>query len=221
MRAIVFDLSMVKYALEKALGRLTPRAFYGPGSCLSLREVRAPALRGPDWARVQVELAGVCGSDLALITLHSSPALSPFNSFPSVMGHEIYGRVVEAGRQSGVREGDRVVVEPLLGCAVRGFDPPCERCARGEHGLCSRMTEGELGAGMMIGFCAALPGGWSETVVAHRTQLIRVPDPVSDEAAVLLEPTERQHHRSVILRVWPGAVVLLRVWLSSAWWCRG
>jgi threonine dehydrogenase-like Zn-dependent dehydrogenase len=105
-----------------------------------------------------------------------------------VLGHEIYGRVLEAGRDAGVREGDRVVVEPLLSCAARGFAPACERCARGEPGLCVRVTEGALGAGAMIGFCAALPGGWSETIVAHRSQLVRVPDAVSDEAAVLLEP---------------------------------
>ena len=203
MRAIVFDLRLAKLALAKGLGRFLPQLYYGPGSCLGLREVAPPSLPGPDWAAIQVEMAGVCGSDLALITLHSSPALSPFNSFPAVLGHEIYGRVAAAGARSGVREGDRVAIDPLLGCAVRGFQPPCAACARGEAGLCARMTDGALGAGMMLGFCKALPGGWSERLVAHKTQLVPVPNAISDEAAVLLEPLSVGLH--AVLRRTPRA----------------
>ena len=41
---------------------------------------------------------------------------------------------------------------------------------------------------MLIGYCADLPGGWSDAMVVHRSQLHAVPDAVSDEAAVLVEP---------------------------------
>jgi threonine dehydrogenase-like Zn-dependent dehydrogenase len=40
----------------------------------------------------------------------------------------------------------------------------------------------------MTGFCATTGGSWSSTFVAHRSQLVRVPDRVSDENALLVEP---------------------------------
>jgi len=209
VRAVVFDLSIPKFALAKGLGRWAPGLYYGPVSCLKLREVAPPTLRGPAWARIQVDLAGVCGSDLALITFHYSTALEPFNSFPSVLGHEIFGRVVEAGPEAGVKEGDRVAIEPLLGCAVRGFDPPCARCAAGEPGLCGRVTDGDIGPGVMLGFCASLPGGWSETVVAHRSQLVKVPAAVPDQAAVMIEPLSVGVHAALKRPARAGEKVLV------------
>jgi threonine dehydrogenase-like Zn-dependent dehydrogenase len=41
---------------------------------------------------------------------------------------------------------------------------------------------------MLIGTTRGLGGSWGERFVAHRSQLLRVPDGVSDEAAVLVEP---------------------------------
>ena len=85
----------------------------------------------------------------------------PFISFPLTPGHEIVGRVVEAGaRVSGIEQGQRVVVMPLISCQMRGVEP-CESCARGEPGVCTKTTDGDFSAGMMAGFCRDLPGGWS------------------------------------------------------------
>jgi threonine dehydrogenase-like Zn-dependent dehydrogenase len=196
MQAVVFDLSLAKYALAKAAGRRFPGLHYGRGSCLSLREVPAPQLRGPDWARLSVERAGVCGTDLATIFFKLSPAMSPFSSMPFVLGHEIFGRLDQVGdgaRAAGFREGDRVVVNPYLGCAVRGV-PPCPACARGRlctchlAGTATSGDSGPLAPGAVIGYHRDLPGGWSEQVVAHTSQLVRVPDAVPDARAVLIEP---------------------------------
>jgi L-iditol 2-dehydrogenase len=49
MRALVFDLSLVKYGLAKAFGKRLPSLYYGRPSCLQLREVPEPSLRGPEW----------------------------------------------------------------------------------------------------------------------------------------------------------------------------
>src|SRR5438270_785481 len=92
MRGIVFDISLARYALAKALGKQLPSLYWGPLSCLSLREVAEPPLRGPAWAKIAVDAAGFCGSDLATVLLKMSPALTPFSSFPAVLGHEIFGR---------------------------------------------------------------------------------------------------------------------------------
>ncbi|HEX6837998.1 MAG TPA: alcohol dehydrogenase catalytic domain-containing protein, partial [Polyangia bacterium] len=185
--------SIPRYALAKALGKQIPSLYWGPLSCLSLREVPEPALRGPAWAKIAVEAAGFCGSDLSTVLLKMSPALTPFSSFPAVLGHEIFGRLVEVGgeaRAAGFREGDRVAVNPAFGCRVRGIDPPCPACATGHPATCHRAGEsaGGLAPGFTIGYHRDLPGGFSERVVAHVTQLHRVPDGVPDARAVLTEP---------------------------------
>jgi threonine dehydrogenase-like Zn-dependent dehydrogenase len=193
MRAVVFDLSLVKYGLAKAFGKRVPSLYYGRPSCMQLREVPEPSLRGPDWAKVRVESCGFCGSDLSLILFKFSPQMSPFSSMPCVLGHEIYGRLVEVGagaRQDGFREGDRVVVNPAFGCRVRGLQPLCPACESGHPATCHRAgaPSGGLAPGYSLGYHRDLPGGFSESLIAHRSQLVRVPDGVPSARAVLAEP---------------------------------
>ena len=62
---------------------------------------------------------------------------------------------------------------------------PCRRCAAGQARFCERATEGAISAGLLIGYCADLPGGWSDAMAVHRSQLHPIPDALTDEAAVL------------------------------------
>jgi threonine dehydrogenase-like Zn-dependent dehydrogenase len=192
VQALVFDLSLPRYALARAFGKRVPQLHYGRLSCLSLRDVPTPTLRGPDWARLRVARAGVCGSDIATLLFKMSPSMTPFSSTPCVLGHEIFGhldQVGDAARADGLREGDRVVINPFFGCAVRGLAPPCPSCARGEICTCHRAGDGStLAPGVCIGYHRDLPGGFGEHVIAHRTQIVKVPDAVPDARAVLLEP---------------------------------
>jgi len=121
----------------------------------------------------------VCGTDLGLLTGHASSILSPFASFPAVLGHEVVGLVEETG--------ERVVVDPVISCVMRGLDP-CRWCAAGAPGHCERANDGDLSPGLLVGYCADLPGGWSTGMIAHRSQLHPVPEQLPDEAAVLVEP---------------------------------
>jgi threonine dehydrogenase-like Zn-dependent dehydrogenase len=81
------------------------------------------------------------------------------------------------------------VLEPVLGCATRGIEPPCGACARGDLGNCERIAFGDLEPGLQTGFCCDTGGGWSTQMVAHTSQLHAVPDEMTDEAAVMVEPT--------------------------------
>ncbi len=187
MRGVVFDLSLTRYAAAKALGKWVPALYHGAPSCLRLADdVPEPRKPGPGWHALAPVLTGFCGSDLAVIFLKYSPAMSPFSSSPSVLGHEILGRLLEPA--GALREGDRVVVDPVLHCALRGVDPVCPSCARGDTGTCESFARGHLAPGMSIGFHRDLPGGFGEKVVAHESQLFRVPDSVPDGLAVLVEP---------------------------------
>src|SRR5262245_62005379 len=166
VRALVFDLSLVKYGLAKAFGKRFPSLYYGKPSCLQLREVPEPKLRGPAWAKVAVESTGFCGSDLSTILLKYSPALSPFSSMPCVLGHEIFGRLAEVGanaRADGWKEGDRVALNPSFGCLVRGISPLCSACAVGHPATCLNAggSDGGLAPGFSLGFHRDLPGGIS------------------------------------------------------------
>jgi threonine dehydrogenase-like Zn-dependent dehydrogenase len=56
---------------------------------------------------------------------------------------------------------------------------------------------GHLAPGLQIGYCADTGGGWSSALVAHETQLHAVPDSLSDEAAVMIEPTACAVHAAL------------------------
>ena len=146
---------------------------------LHLGDVPEPELPARDWIRVLPTLSGICGSDLAAIGGHASLYLDPLTSYPFVPGHEVVGTL---------DDGTRVVVEPALGCRVRGIEPLCPRCAEGRPGLCYNVTEGPIEVGLQTGYCAGTGGGWGEVLVAHPSQIHQVPEALSDDAAVLIEP---------------------------------
>ncbi|HEX3220227.1 MAG TPA: zinc-binding dehydrogenase [Candidatus Limnocylindria bacterium] len=174
-----FAASALNERALRLLGPRLPRLAGGWMPWLSLARYAPPPLPGSDWVRVRPLLAGVCGTDLGLLTGHASSILSPFASFPAVLGHEVVGVVEDSGQ--------RVVVDPIISCTVRGLDP-CRWCAAGLPAHCERSAGGDLAPGLLIGYCADLPGGWSTGMIAHRSQLHVVPEGLSDEAAVLVEP---------------------------------
>lgn len=191
MKALQFNVTTGRFVVAKILGGIFgSRVFYaGPAKTLQLADIAEPALPSPDWAKIQTRYCGFCGSDLNLIRLHDSPTASPFTSFPCVMGHEITGRITETGLH--VREltpGDRVVMVPALGCETRGISPLCPSCRAGRTSNCENFAEGSLPPGMFTGINRAINGGFAPLVVAHKSQMFRVPDGVSDMAAVMTEP---------------------------------
>jgi threonine dehydrogenase-like Zn-dependent dehydrogenase len=102
-------------------------------------------------------------------------------SYPFTPGHEVVADVAGSNR--------RVVLVPVLSCVTRGISPLCPACAAGRINLCERIAFGHLSPGLQSGFCTDTGGGWSNEMVAHPSQLVDVPAELSDEAAVLIEPT--------------------------------
>ncbi len=230
MLALQIVESVPRYVLAKAIGRFRPEAYWDGTGLLQLRDVPEPALPTPEWVRVATRLSGICGSDLGVITLHASPTTSPLVSFPFTLGHEIVGEVAELGAAvDEFRVGQRVVVNPLLGCLARGFRDLCTECARGMPNRCLRFREGTVAPGIMIGFCRDTGGGWSARFVAHRSQLVPVPDALSDEEAVLAEPfgvalhavlQNRPADDATVLVLGAGIIGLLTVAALRAVGCR-
>ena len=189
MIAIQFRKSIPRYLALRAVGRRLPGQYTGLLGMVSARDLPEPSLPTPKWVRVRPNLSGICGSDLATICAKGTPYFSPLTSTPFVLGHEVVGRVTEVG--AGARRfsvGDRVVIQPALGCLVRGIEKVCDACAVGQLALCRNVTRGDISAGIQTGFCRDTGGAWSESLVAHESQLYLVPDSIDDTAAVLTEP---------------------------------
>lgn len=207
MKALVFSRKPARYAAAMVAGALRPGrgARVGP---LSLRDIDPPEPPSADWVRMRPRLAGICGSDLATIDGKSSRYFEPIVSFPFVPGHEVVGEL---------DDGSRVALVPVLTCVTRGIDPVCHMCRDDRINLCERIAYGHLEPGLQSGFCESTGGGWSTAMLAHPSQLVPVPDDLTDEAAVLIEPmacavhASDQTHGSQIAVIGAGALGLLTI----------
>lgn len=226
MRAVVADLTTPRYLLTAAAQKVPAgrgkAAGWGPGGLLRLVEdqpsPRLPA--APGWVRLRPELSGICGSDVGVAHAKSSFVLSAYYTAErQILGHEVVAVVAQTGPGvTAVTEGDRVVVDPVLSCVHRGFDPPCRSCAEGFPYICERFDEpGVSGcASPTLGFDAALGGGWAEELVAHESQLHRVPG-IPSHRAVLAEPASIGLHAALqwrrrgdrVVVIGPGTIGLL------------
>ena len=126
-----------------------------------LREMQVETPRvGPRSVLVKVDSAGVCHSDIHLVSgsydLGEGRKLSATRGgavLPLTPGHEIAGTVEEVGGgagESGIKKGDRAVVYPWIGCGT------CRKCLSGKENLCE-------GDPAFLGF--SRDGGFAEYVL--------------------------------------------------------
>jgi 2-desacetyl-2-hydroxyethyl bacteriochlorophyllide A dehydrogenase len=156
---------------------------------VSYREVDPPAV-GPDDVLVASREAGLCRTDIEVMTgIFTDPR---WVHFPVIPGHEWAGTVVEVGTNVElVRTGDRVVCEGLIGCHR------CGPCRRGDTHWCERIQA--------LGFTR--PGGYAELVTVPARVVHPLPDHVSFDAAVLIEPASVVLHGLEKARPQPGETV--------------
>jgi threonine dehydrogenase-like Zn-dependent dehydrogenase len=179
--------------------------FADPEHPVTLADVEPPALPRGDWARVAVTAGGICGSDLHAIFPDGSgtPTFLPLVGFPMELGHEFGGVVTEAGPDCAVPVGARVAVDPMVACVARGLTP-CAACRSGRFSSCEAWNVGEP-SGFGHGFASGIGGGWSDSVVAHTTQLHPAPDAVDDRGLALAVPLSIAIH-GVLRRLPPRGV---------------
>ncbi len=129
------------------------------GECRLLEDVERPQPK-PGWTRVAVSSVGVCATDLAL--------WRGYMGFEGIPGHEFVGRALD-----GPLVGQRVVGEINAGCGE------CAVCRSGDPRHCpTRSVLGILGA----------PGALAEELQLPDGNLLAVPEGVTDDAAVFVEP---------------------------------
>lgn len=156
---------------------------------VAYREVDAPAV-GPEDVLVASREAGLCRTDIEVMTgIFTDPR---WVHFPVIPGHEWSGTVVEVGGNvDSVRAGDRVVCEGLIGCHR------CAPCRRGETHWCERIEA--------LGFTR--PGGYAELVTVPSRVVHPLPDHVSFDAGVLIEPASVVLHGLEKAQLLPGETV--------------
>ncbi|HEV3369898.1 MAG TPA: zinc-binding dehydrogenase [Acidimicrobiales bacterium] len=191
MSTLLFERSLPRFAAARIASSFGSGRGAGVGP-LRLLDHEAPALPGDGWVHIDPLLSGICGSDLATLDGRSSRYFEDIVSFPFVPGHEVVGLLTDDGVAADGRAlpaGTRVVLQPVLGCAARGIEPPCAACAAGHVGNCERVAFGHIRPGLQTGYCADTGGGWSTSgLVAHESQLFPVPEGLSDADAVTVEP---------------------------------
>jgi threonine dehydrogenase-like Zn-dependent dehydrogenase len=191
MKALQFSVNTPKFIAAKILKSFFGNKvfFKGPVKTTKLVEIPEPNLPTSEWVKIKTIYCGFCGSDLNLMLLHDSPTASPFTSFPCVTGHEIVGEIVDKGTKvTEFDTGDIVAVNPGLGCETRDITPPCPSCASGRPSNCENLATGLLKPGMFIGINSSLNGGFAPFITAHKSQLFKIPEGLSLEAAAMTEP---------------------------------
>jgi 2-desacetyl-2-hydroxyethyl bacteriochlorophyllide A dehydrogenase len=136
---------------------------------VALRDVETPS-PGPGEVRIRSARAGVCRTDLDIL---AGTLDARWVTFPVIPGHEWSGVVDSVGeRVADLEPGQRVVCEGNIPCLT------CRRCRAGDTHLCETYDA--------VGFTRG--GGYGEYVVVPARVVHRIPDHVSFDAAVLVEP---------------------------------
>ena len=152
---------------------------------LEVRNVACPAVSAHD-VLVRVSAVGLCGTDAHIFAGHANYNTDqygqpiPFEVQPQILGHEISGRIEEAGREvSDLRVGDRVVLDQGLNCFSLRRTPLCDYCRTGDSHQCEYYAEHGI---------TGLPGGLAEFIAVPAVNAIRIGGDLDMAEAALVEP---------------------------------
>lgn len=124
---------------------------------------------------VDVERAGICGTDVEFYTGDMAYFALGYAEFPLRLGHEWTGRVNAVGSATDERWlGKRVTGDTMLGCGQ------CEYCIAGHQHVCPNRYE--------VGVRGGWAGALAEKVVIPTRFAFEIPEHVSLAAAALVEP---------------------------------
>lgn len=139
-----------------------------------VQEVDPPVARAGEVV-VDVERAGVCGTDIEFFTGDMSYLRTGHAHYPMRIGHEWVGFVSAIGDAVDPSwVGRRVVADTMLGCGR------CERCTGGRQHLCADRYE--------IGVRGGWPGALADQLAVPVRALVPVPDGLDPTTAALIEP---------------------------------
>jgi alcohol dehydrogenase len=148
--------------------------YHGPGK-KAWEDVPDPVIQQPTDVIVRVDTTTICGTDLHILK-GDVPAVTEGR----ILGHEGVGTITEVGSAvSTLAVGDRVIISCVSACGT------CSYCHQGLYAHCLA-DEGASGIGWIFGHL--IDGTQAELVRVPfaDNSLYKVPEGVSDEAAVML-----------------------------------
>lgn len=163
-------------------------ALYFNNRDIRIEEVPIPKISEKE-VLVKIYASGVCGSDtMEWYRLHKAPL---------ILGHEIAGEIVEAGKSvKNYKIGDRVVIAHHVPC------DNCYFCMMGHHTVCNTLRKTNFD-----------PGGFCEYVRVPEINVEKgifiLPDTISYEEGSFVEPLACVVRAQRITRIQPGTTVLV------------
>lgn len=122
---------------------------------------------------VKIKACGICGSDIPRAFING-----PYH-YPTVLGHEFSGEVVELGKEvSEEYLGKNVAVFPLIPCGE------CEYCHTGNFAQCQNYSY----------FGSRTDGGFQEFIAVPIFNLVLLKDNVNLEEGAMMEPATVAQH---------------------------
>lgn len=136
---------------------------------LKVIDMEKPVIDEKNNILVRIRAAGICGSDVGIY--HGKNAAA---TYPRVIGHEMVGDVVEAGPNANrYKPGDRVIIDQVTACGH------CYACRKGRPNVCADLRV----RGVHI------DGGYREYMAVPESDCYLLPESLSYEDAVMIEPT--------------------------------
>lgn len=155
---------------------------------IRVEEVLDPVITDPTDAIVGITTSAICGTDLHMIR-GTMPGMKKDTLLHrgTILGHEGVGIVQEVGSKvSKIHVGDRVIIPSTIACGT------CKHCKEGEYAQCDRANPNGPHAGTafyggpkMTGPFDGLQAEKARVPFAD-TNLVKVPDTIPDEQAILL-----------------------------------
>lgn len=141
-------------------------------NAIRFKTVADPALQPGDML-LKVKAATVCGTDIRILRGTKTAGIR----YPSILGHEFAGEVVETGCHAGFHNGQAVCVCPQFACGH------CDSCLRGAENLCRNLSA--------LGY--QLDGAFAEYVRIPAKgviagNVVAMPEGLAFETASLAEP---------------------------------
>lgn len=121
---------------------------------------------GADQVLVRIHAAGICGSDVERVFTKGT------YHYPTIIGHEFAGEVVDTGAGAEEWKGKRVSVFPLIPCME------CEQCRSGNYAQCDHYNY----------YGSRCDGGFAEYLAVNTWNLLELPDSISYREAAMFEP---------------------------------
>jgi (R,R)-butanediol dehydrogenase / meso-butanediol dehydrogenase / diacetyl reductase len=155
---------------------------------LRFEQVPAPAAPEAGWVLIDVEAAGICGSDL-----HNFSTGQWISRSPTTAGHEVCGRVAAVGEGVSFVPGDSVVADSRYWCGT------CANCLAGDHNSCAS-----------LGFIGEVcDGGFAEQILLPERLIHLRPATLDPRAAAMAEPMAVALHAIARLALKPAEPVLI------------